>query len=480
MKRHRASSDGTSGPRTRSKRTAGEGLLLGYLICGGVEVPFYSYTTQSIRLEGVDLMAAVQADGSITLARTTTRDDKAARHRACLQQQTEELAQRKAEIKALDVEISELMDRVRQQDSEAASELTARLQVQGNHQSECTRIRSKAQVTVRYERVKRGQKACLRDGVCSRVPWFDRHVVWCTSEEEAKFVEVEEVEEMVEEMPKPALYAVYGDVDFGWSSVERFDPAKNKWTKVASTAGNTVGVGLVDGQLYAVIEKDGRYSRVDRLDPAENKWTVMASMTTKRSCCGVGVVDGQLYAVGGIDSNRQVMSSVERFDPAENKWTKVASMTTKRSNCGVGVVGGQLYAVGGTTRLVVSSVGRASCVHVASRTVERFDPAENKWTTVASMTAGRSCCGVGVFDGQLYAVGGVGDKKLCLSSVERFNPAEGEWTVVASMTTVRSSCGVGVVDGQLYAVGGFHDSGWDLKSVEQFDLAENKWIVVAR
>ena len=62
---------------------------------------------------------------------------------------------------------------------------------------------------------------------------------------------------------------------------------------------------------------------------------------------GVGVVNGQLYAVGGNDCSGQSLSSVERFDPAENKWIVVAPMTTARACCGVGVVDGRLYAVGG-------------------------------------------------------------------------------------------------------------------------------------
>jgi hypothetical protein len=69
----------TSGPRTRSKKTAGkkgkqaaeEGLLLGHLMCGEAEISFYSYATQSIKLEGVNLAVAVQVDGSITLAHMT-------------------------------------------------------------------------------------------------------------------------------------------------------------------------------------------------------------------------------------------------------------------------------------------------------------------------------------------------------------------------------------------------------------------------
>lgn len=40
--------------------------------------------------------------------------------------------------------------------------------------------------------------------------------------------------------------------------------------------------------------------------------------------------------------------TVFRYDPKENKWTRVASMSTRRLGVAVAVLGGFLYAVGGS------------------------------------------------------------------------------------------------------------------------------------
>ncbi len=40
--------------------------------------------------------------------------------------------------------------------------------------------------------------------------------------------------------------------------------------------------------------------------------------------------------------------SCNRYDPKENKWTRVASMSTRRLGVAVAVLGGFLYAVGGS------------------------------------------------------------------------------------------------------------------------------------
>ena len=50
-------------------------------------------------------------------------------------------------------------------------------------------------------------------------------------------------------------------------------------------------------------------------------------------CLGVGVLDGHLYAVGGHDGPL-VRKSVEMYDPELNKWTPVADMHLCRRNAG--------------------------------------------------------------------------------------------------------------------------------------------------
>lgn len=46
-------------------------------------------------------------------------------------------------------------------------------------------------------------------------------------------------------------------------------------------------------------------------------------------------------------ANRNVFPPC-RYDPKENKWTRVASMSTRRLGVAVAVLGGFLYAVGGS------------------------------------------------------------------------------------------------------------------------------------
>lgn len=59
-----------------------------------------------------------------------------------------------------------------------------------------------------------------------------------------------------------------------------------------------------------------------------------------------------------------------------------------------------------TTRAVGEDGGSPA---ISFDTVERYDPNQNKWTMVQSMTIQRSQVGAGVLDGLLFAVGGYND-----------------------------------------------------------------------
>jgi len=70
-------------------------------------------------------------------------------------------------------------------------------------------------------------------------------------------------------------------------------------------------------------------------------------MSTARQDLGVGVINGFLYAVGGDGADGNALSSMEVYDPSFNEWRAGASMSTARWGPGVGVINGSLYAVAG-------------------------------------------------------------------------------------------------------------------------------------
>ena len=53
-------------------------------------------------------------------------------------------------------------------------------------------------------------------------------------------------------------------------------------------------------------------------------------MGTTRYGLATAVIDGRLYAIGGRLEGSSILSSGERYDPAANAWSPIASMGTAR------------------------------------------------------------------------------------------------------------------------------------------------------
>ena len=101
----------------------------------------------------------------------------------------------------------------------------------------------------------------------------------------------------------------------------------------------------------------------------------------------MAVLNNELYAVGGRDGS-SCLRSVERYDPHTNKWSTVANMCKRRGGVAVGVINGFLYAVGGHDAPAVSNPqqSRFNCM-------ERYDPGTDTWMMVACLSVGRDAIG---------------------------------------------------------------------------------------
>ena len=72
---------------------------------------------------------------------------------------------------------------------------------------------------------------------------------------------------------------------------------------------------------------------------------MIAPMNTNRIGVGCAVNNRLLFAVGGYDGQNR-LRSVERYEPEKDEWTTVASMNTTRSGSGNTNCGGFLLGLG--------------------------------------------------------------------------------------------------------------------------------------
>ncbi|XP_032902953.1 kelch-like ECH-associated protein 1A [Amblyraja radiata] len=254
-------------------------------------------------------------------------------------------------------------------------------------------------------------------------------------------------------------------------SVEAFNPRTGRWVKLADMPVPRSGAGtcVVLGLLYALGGRNnvlGEHLDMDRLDcynPLTNRWVTRAPMSVARNRVGVGVIDGIIYAIGGSCGSLHHRSA-ERYDPETNRWTAIAPMQSRRIAAGVAVWSGLLYVVGGfdgDERL---------------RSVERYCPERDTWSSVTPMGTVRSGAGVVTLGHYIYVAGGYNGQEQ-VSSVERYCIDGERWECVGSMKHSRSAMGMTAFQRKIYVLGGFSQHGF-LNSVECYDPEKDKWTEV--
>uniref|UniRef100_A0A8C9XMJ4 Kelch-like ECH-associated protein 1a n=1 Tax=Sander lucioperca TaxID=283035 RepID=A0A8C9XMJ4_SANLU len=213
-----------------------------------------------------------------------------------------------------------------------------------------------------------------------------------------------------------------------------YNPMTNQWSQRASLniPRNRVGVGVVDGCIYAVGGSQGstHHNTVERWDPESNRWSLVCPMSVARLGAGVAACGGALYVVGGYDGQNR-WNTAEKYQSDTNTWHQLAPMSTIRSGLGLVCVNSHLYAIGGYD-------GRSQLC-----SVERYNIARNQWEPRASMQYCRSAHGVTVHQGRIFVLGGFNQLGF-LASVECYCPERNEWMCVTDMPIGRSGMGVAV------------------------------------
>eukprot|EP00093_Oithona_nana_P014854 14854.XXX_882082_879061_1 [CDS] Oithona nana genome sequencing. len=236
--------------------------------------------------------------------------------------------------------------------------------------------------------------------------------------------------------------------------VTRYDCEKKQWISVPSMqlARRWAGSIVIDNKIYVIggiggkggtFEKrldsmevldldsvDWKASRRDR-NRGGPKWKMLTPMSTPRSSHTVEVLDGVIYVVGGGDG-REWLCTAESYNPKTLRWSPIASLNVKRWKCGLVALGGCLYAIGGMDSPKAGHWG------LPLKTVERYDPAHDKWTEITSMNEARFGCAVAAYQGKIYVTGGFGASKAILSSQECYDPDLDKWT---KMPAMKKMCG---------------------------------------
>ncbi|XP_062612513.1 kelch-like protein 24 [Saccostrea cucullata] len=135
------------------------------------------------------------------------------------------------------------------------------------------------------------------------------------------------------------------------------------------------------------------------------------------------------------------------------------------------VLGQKLYVIGGLRYNNDNPLPR--------RDVWVYSP-ERGWQKLTSLRTARMHHALCVFDGCIYAIGGLGRNKRILKSVECYNPSTNSWHFVKSLSTPRAGACAAELNGEIFVAGGFgyslNGNSTILDSVECYQPSTDRWI----
>ncbi len=108
----------------------------------------------------------------------------------------------------------------------------------------------------------------------------------------------------------------------------------------------------------------------------------------------------------------------------------------------------------------------------ALSTVDRYDPAEERWEELTPLPIPTGGLQAFTFEGAILAVGGGSDDAGTVSAaVQRLDPDQGEWEQLPKMRLARHGFGGAVVDGRLFVFGGSPCAGFSAsETADSLDL----------
>ncbi|QES51778.1 hypothetical protein DEJ50_31915 [Streptomyces venezuelae] len=259
------------------------------------------------------------------------------------------------------------------------------------------------------------------------------------------------------------------------ASAELYDPVAGTWraTDGAPLAGRSEHAAhlLRRGTGFVVLvtggTRDGRsLASAEVYEPATDRWQPVAPMTGARS--GHRIVPlprGGLLVVGGAlatGDGSVPLAYCERYDPDTGTWTPAASLHTPRTGHQATVLAdGRILVTGGGPTRLPGHDGRIGGRSPAS--AEVYDPADDAWTPVADMPAGRGGHrAVLLPTGEVLVFGGTSGPSATAGhrGALRYHPATGRWTATGALAEGRTECAaLALADGRVLAAGGLVAAG---------------------
>jgi N-acetylneuraminic acid mutarotase len=259
------------------------------------------------------------------------------------------------------------------------------------------------------------------------------------------------------------------------SSDDTASPSGAAWTAIADyptpIQWNAVGYDPSNGDVYSA----GGFSPPPGIgmmtegyvyDPLRQQWSLIAPLPVPVYQASGAFLDGKFYVVG---------SSMYAYDPVSNSWSTEASPPTAVYASATAELNGSLYVIGGCT----TGTSANTCYGEDNGAMYRYDPATNRWTTLASYPVPvyqQACAGI---DQEIVCAGGFDSESSPLESTYIYNPASNTWSQGADMPYYDADMVYAGSGNKLQIAGGQTGTGitsnYATNRATEYDPVSNSW-----
>lgn len=198
------------------------------------------------------------------------------------------------------------------------------------------------------------------------------------------------------------------------------------------------------------------------LDASGGKWRDGPALPAPQAEVAGGVVGADLIIAGGRTprgaSNGSYQDHVDtgaawKLAPGARQWEAIPPLPTPRNSSASAVLGGRLHVAGGR---IVTGVGLQN-LHVH----EAWDPARERWETLAPMPQARGGHAAAVLGGKLWCFGGesFGEQGRAHDESFVYDPATDRWEAGPKMPSPLHGLGAVAAQGAIHLLGGAAEVG---------------------
>jgi N-acetylneuraminic acid mutarotase len=235
------------------------------------------------------------------------------------------------------------------------------------------------------------------------------------------------------------------------AATQVYDPAKDAWHAGPSLPEAVDHAMLVTYRNQVVliggfVSRGGASvasSQVLVFDDSDGHWQKLSSLRHARAAGAAAVVGDKIVVVGGRTEQQQLVGQTEIFDG--KAWHDGKDIPVPGDHLTAASDRSYLYAVGGRKFVPGNN----------TNVVQRYEPATDRWTSLAALPERISGAGAAIVNGRLLVVSGESPTAV-VSTVLAYDLTAGtaSWTTVTPIALGRHGLAVAAVGNTLYAIGG--------------------------